>query len=118
MANEVVGTVVCWGRGCNEIASVHETKRGGKNRKGSLYLNCPECRCLQPTGASSQAYIKQNMVPRDGFEYLTENKPSEPEQEPKPEPIEEKEETAERPVKTAPLVFLGVVALGALALVR
>lgn len=117
MANEVVGTVKCWGRGCDEIASVHETKRGGATRKSKLYLNCPECRCLQPTSASSQRYIKQNMVPRAGFEYLAEEKPvGEPKKEAESEPKKEEPESAKEPVNKGALAVLGVFVVGALAL--
>ena len=118
MANEVVGTVKCWGRNCDEIASVHETKRGGATRKSKLYLNCPECRCLQPTSSASQKYIRENMVPRAGFEYLCEpkNEPEEPKAEPENEPEKKAAESVREPVKKAPLAVLGVVVLGAFAL--
>lgn len=118
MANEVVGTCVCYGKTCSEITSVHETKRGGATRKSKLYLNCPECRCLQPTSAASQKYIKENMVPRAGYEYLCEPKsePKEAKNEPENEPEEKAAKSAEKPVSKAPLAVLGVFVLGALAL--
>jgi len=117
MANPVVGTVTCLCRDCIETASVHETKRGGANRKSKLYLNCPECRCLQPTSASSQGYIRQNMVPREGFEYLTEVKPNKPLNEPKSEPEIIEEKKFEGQVNIGFLALFGMAALAALAVI-
>lgn len=114
--NEVVGTVLCWGRDCDERASVHETKRGGPNRRGLLYLNCPSCKCLQPTSDKAQSYIKRNMEPRAGFEHLCEAKP-EPAAEPAPEAEEPEQEPQEikKAGKGGALVGAGLVAVAVAA---
>lgn len=118
--NEVIGVVRCWGRDCEERASVHETKRGGVNRRGLLYLNCPSCKCLQPTSEASQRYIKRNLEPRAGFEHLCEAAP-EPEQrtekepetsEPEPEKIMPPGRTSE---KRGALVGAGLLAVAVAA---
>jgi len=81
--NPVVGTMECIRKGCDEQVTVHQNQRGGANRKGGLYIRCPSCTCLQPSGEASQRFIRQNVNPREGFEHLAESKPvqvKEPEQ--------------------------------------
>lgn len=75
--NPVVGTSHC--DVCETVASYHETRRG--KGKGRLYRRC-ECGCDQRTGAAIQKEWRQSMIPRPGYEHLSERGPV-------PEPVPE-----------------------------
>lgn len=50
--NEQLGEVWCPFQ-CGSVAYVF------KNKRKSLYAQCPVCKCIQPTGAPAQAYFSQ-----------------------------------------------------------
>lgn len=126
--NPVVGHVACPMRNCRHNVTVHQTKRGGANRRGLLYVNCPQHKCVQPPDEETQKYFRQNMVSESGYEYLTEEKEEpelteatteeEPEEEPETTGEELEPETAVKPTKWGAIGLLGLAVAGILAAAR
>ena len=85
MANENIG-----GIDCNyHLEPVAAAVR--RDRKGKLYIYCPECGIISPRNAKFQDYILQNMT--QGKEPTPEPAPTqEPAPEQAPEPAETEEE--------------------------
>lgn len=55
MANETIGTCECF------ICGIDAQVR--RNRKGKLYLYCPDCGMIQPNLKGAQAHIEKRMRP-------------------------------------------------------
>lgn len=51
--NPVLGHMSCTRRGCSERVDVHQAKRRG----AQLYLRCPGCKRIDPTGTPAQQQI-------------------------------------------------------------
>lgn len=118
----VIGQVVCFTQGCDELATVHRVEKG--NKTGYLYARCPECKCNQSTGKLFQNYLKENTDFRAEFAHLQVEKPAiaEPEQ-PKqiedlqvdePEPAEVQETAQPHAGRVVGGAILGLVSIFAI----
>lgn len=125
--NPVLGAVVC--DGCGGEATVHQSSRG----KGRfLYTRCPECGCDQRNGKAIQTRLwtktewradaNPNRPPNvaEDAENVGSQSKSEAVQESESEPAISGMETEQKPAqnrgKAGPLAFLGLVAVGLVAL--
>ena len=57
--NQTIGHCLCYGRDCEQVADVRRFKN---HERGRLYLVCPECGPIRPTGQRFQDYIQANMT--------------------------------------------------------